>query len=101
MDNLGYSYFLSGDKRGHEYMLQSLRLKDSIKDEFGLLASCLHLSEYYLNQNPKTARNYAERAYSLANKLKNTDDKLMLLNSFQKLPPPSKNLTGCFQNTPN
>ncbi len=84
MDNLGYSYFLSGDKRGHEYMLQSLRLKDSIKDEFGLLASCLHLSEYYLNQNPKTARNYAERAYSLANKLKNTDDKLDAIKFLSK-----------------
>ncbi len=80
MDNLGYSYFLSGDKRG----LQSLRLKDSIKDEFGLLASCLHLSEYYLNQNPKTARNYAERAYSLANKLKNTDDKLDAIKFLSK-----------------
>ncbi|WP_447635331.1 tetratricopeptide repeat-containing sensor histidine kinase [Flavobacterium microcysteis] len=76
MDNLGYSYFLSGDKRGSQYMLQALKLKDSIKDEFGSLASCLHLSEYYLHENPQLARKYAERAYSLANKLKNTDDKL-------------------------
>lgn len=76
MDNLGYSYFMLGDKRGIGYMQKALRIKDSINDEFGLSASCLHLSEYYLKDNPKVSREYAERTYHLANKLKNPDDKL-------------------------
>ncbi|MEZ0005493.1 signal transduction histidine kinase [Flavobacterium sp. 28YEA47A] len=84
IDNLGYSYFLLGDKRGSQYMLQALHLKDSIRDEFGSMASCLHLSEYYLHENPQLARKYAEKAYSLANKLKNTDDKLDAIKFLSK-----------------
>lgn len=84
MDNLGYSYFMSNDKRGITYMLEALKIKDSIHDEFGLSASCLHLSEYYLQSNPALSRNYAERAYSLANRLKNTDDKLDAIKFISK-----------------
>ena len=72
MDNLGYSYFLSDDPKGLEYMRKALRIKDSINDDFGLLASFLHLSEYYLTKNPTTSREYAKKAYSLSEKLKNT-----------------------------
>lgn len=84
LDNLGYSYFMSGDKKGITYMLEALKIKDSINDDFGLSASCLHLSEYYLQNNPKLSRQYAERAYSLANKLKNTDDKLDAIKFISK-----------------
>lgn len=84
LDNLGYSYFMSGDKKGITHMLEALRIKDSIKDDFGLSASCLHLSEYYLQENPKLSREYAERAYSLANTIKNTDDKLDAIKFISK-----------------
>lgn len=84
LDNLGYCYFLSGDKTGITFMLDALRIKDSINDEFGSLASCLHLSEYYLSVDPKMSRMYAERAYNLSDKLKNTDDKLDAIKFISK-----------------
>lgn len=84
LDNLGYSYFMSGDKKGVTYMLEALKIKDSINDEFGLSASCLHLSEYYLQEDPKLSRKYAERAYNIANAIKNTDDKLDAIKFISK-----------------
>lgn len=76
LDNLGYTYFLNGDDKGLNYMKESLKVKDSIDDKFGLLANCLHLSEYYLKSDPKSSRTFAFKAYGLANFLGNTDDKL-------------------------
>ncbi|MCY1476416.1 Tetratricopeptide repeat protein [compost metagenome] len=84
LDNLGYSYFMSGNKKGIMYMLEALKIKDSINDDFGLSASCLHLSEYYLQDNPKLSRQYAERAYGIAKTIKNTDDKLDAIKFISK-----------------
>lgn len=76
LDNLGRSYFKSGDKKSINYLNQSLNIREKIGDDFGMVASYLHLSEYYNKSNPTLAYDYAQLAYKKATKINSVDDRL-------------------------
>ena len=84
IDNLGYTLYLNGDSQGIHYMLRSLQIKDSINDQYGKLASHLHLSEAYLHFNIGLAKTHAKTAFDIAEELKNDDDKLEALRFLSK-----------------
>lgn len=76
LDNLGYSYFKVGNSKGIDYLNQALKIKERIKDDWGMAASYLHLTKYYKQTNPQLANNYARLAYEKATKVNNVDDRL-------------------------
>lgn len=76
LDNLGYSYYKTGNPKGIDYMNQSLQIREQNKYEWGIVGSSIHLSEYYEKQNPNLALAYALRAYEKATIINNTDDRL-------------------------
>ena len=47
LDNLGYSHFKEGNPKGIDYFNQSLEIKLREKNDYGIITSYLHLSEYY------------------------------------------------------
>ncbi len=79
LDNLGYSLYKEGNPRGLDYINQSLKIKVSGKHDWGMVASYIHLSEYYQKSNPKLAYEYAQLAYEKATKVNNADDRLASL----------------------
>jgi signal transduction histidine kinase len=79
LDNLGYSYFRLKDNQGLSYLNQSLKIRELIKDNFGLTKSYIHLSEFYNNSDPKLSYSYAKQAYTKATKINNVDDRLKSL----------------------
>lgn len=76
LDNLGYCYFKIGDSKGLEYIDKALKLRLQEKNNWGLVASYNHLSEYYQKSNTKLANQYAQLAYEKATKVNNADDRL-------------------------
>lgn len=76
LDNLGFSYFKVGNPKGFDYMNQALKIKEQMKDDWGMGASYLHLSKYYKQTHPKLANDYARMAYEKATKVNNIDDRL-------------------------
>ena len=81
LDNLGFSYFKAGESKGIDYMNQALKIKEQMKDDWGMAASYLHLTQYYKQSNPKLAHDYARMAYEKATKVNNVDDRLEALAS--------------------
>jgi signal transduction histidine kinase len=79
LDNLGYSYFRLGDTKSLTYLNQSLKIRELIKDDFGLTKSYIHLSEFYKELNPKSSYTYSKQAYNKATKINNVDDRLKSL----------------------
>lgn len=84
LDNLGHCLYLNGDASGINQLQKSLVIKDSINDEYGLLASYLHFSEYYSKSNLKASKSYALKAFNLSEKLNNDEDKLEALKWLSK-----------------
>ena len=76
LDNLGFSYFKVGNPKGIHYLNKALKIKTSIKDDWGMAASYLHLTQYYHKTNPQLAHDYARMAYEKATKVNNIDDRL-------------------------
>ncbi len=79
IDNLGYSYFKVGDSRAFDYLNQSLKIRTQEKDEWGLISSYYHLSEFYKKSNVNLGNNYARLAYEKATKLNSVDSRLECL----------------------
>lgn len=76
LDNLGYAYFKLNNPKAINYLNQSLQIRDSLKDHSELIASYIHLSEYYLNSNPALAQDYAQKAYNSATAINSPDDRI-------------------------
>ena len=76
LDNLGYSYYKTGNPKGIDYMNQSLEIRNKYKYSWGLVRSYIHLSEYFKKMNPHLAHRYALMAYENATKVNNVDDRL-------------------------
>jgi tetratricopeptide (TPR) repeat protein len=76
LDNLGYAYFKLDNPKAINYLEQSLKIRDSIKDNYELIASYMHLSEYYLNSNPILAQDFARKAYNAATAINSPDDRI-------------------------
>lgn len=81
LDNLGYSYFKVGNSKGIDYMNQALKIKEQIKDDWGMAVSYLHLTKYYKQTNPQLANDYARMAYEKTTKVNAVDDRLESLAS--------------------
>ncbi|SHG96013.1 hypothetical protein SAMN05443549_10944 [Flavobacterium fluvii] len=79
LDNLGYSYFKTGNPKAIDYINQATKIRETKKNDWGLIASYIHLSEYYQKGNAKLANQYAKLAYEKATKVNNTDDRLQSL----------------------
>lgn len=79
LDNLGYAYFKLNNPKAINYLTESLQIRDSIKDNYELIASYMHLSEYYLNSNPTLAQDFAQKAYNSATAINSPDDRIEAL----------------------
>lgn len=78
-DNLGYTQFLLHKQEAYENLHLAWKLRDSLQDNIGLIASNMHLSEYYQHKNEHLAKEYAEKAYRSSQKANSTDDQLEAL----------------------
>ena len=76
LDNLGYAYFKVNNPRAIDYFNQSLKIRDSIKDNSEIIASYIHMSEYYLKSNLKLATDFAQKAYNAATAINSPDDRI-------------------------
>lgn len=76
LDNLGYAYFKVNNPKAIDYFNQSLKIRDSIKDNSEIIASYIHMSEYYLKSNLKLATDFAQKAYNAATAINSPDDRI-------------------------
>jgi len=79
LDNLGYANYKNNPTTGFEYMYKAWQLRDSLADDMGLIASNMHLSEYYHQKEVELAQKHALNAYLAAVKVNSPDDKLEAL----------------------
>lgn len=79
LDNLGYSYFLIGNAKSLDYLNRSLKIRKQIKDNFGIMASYIHFSEFYKDSKPKESYNYARLAYEKATEINSVNTRLKSL----------------------
>ena len=79
LDNLGYSYFLIGNAKSLEYLNRSLKIRKQIKDNFGIMASYIHFSEFYKDSKPNESYNYARLAYEKATEINSVNTRLKSL----------------------
>ena len=88
LDNLGFSYFKTGNsKKSMDYINQALKIREQIKDDFGLTSSYQHLSEFYNQSNPALSYHYAQLSYGKATKVNNVNDRLKSLKLLIKNSP--------------
>jgi signal transduction histidine kinase len=88
-DNLGYSEFKLGNFETASFLLQkSLRIRDSIDYESGIIINKLHLGEYYYEKGDTTqALQYIQEARSLARETQNNRDLLASNRLLAKIEP--------------
>ena len=79
LDNLGYSYYKIGNSKSLDHLNQSLKIRKQIKDDFGMISSYMHLSEFHKKNKPKLSNDYAHLAYEKATKINSVDDRLKSL----------------------
>ena len=79
LDNLGYSYFLIGNAKSLEYLNRSLKIRKQINDNFGIMASYIHFSEFYKESKPNESYNYARLAYEKATEINSVNTRLKSL----------------------
>ncbi|RKS00584.1 hypothetical protein [Flavobacterium sp. 102] len=78
LDNLGYAQFKLNSPDANDNLMKALQLRDSLQDYNGLMASNIHLSEYFQNDKSKSKK-YAADALLAAKKRNSPDDKLQAL----------------------
>ena len=76
LDNLGYAYFKLNNAKAIDYFNQSLKIRDSINDNFELIASYIHLSEFYQKSNLTLSNDFARKAYNSATTVNSPDDRI-------------------------
>ena len=86
-DNLGFAYFKNNeDSNAKEYLELSLKIRDSIKDDYDKIASYIHLSRFYNKSNPTRSKEFANKALKSASEVNSPDDKLEALDLLIKNP---------------
>ncbi|WP_445455534.1 tetratricopeptide repeat-containing sensor histidine kinase [Flavobacterium sp. HNIBRBA15423] len=81
IDNLGFAYFNIGEKnKAYHYISESLRIKDSIGDEYQKLAPLMHLSRFFKDSIISESNKFAINAYDIATKVNSPDDRLEALD---------------------
>lgn len=84
LDNLGYAYYKMGQNEGIKHLTVAAGIRDRNNDDFGLIPSLIHLSEFYNAINPEKSVINARKAYAIATKLNSTDDRLYALAALIK-----------------
>ena len=80
-DNLGFAYFkIKKDSLAKEYLYASLNIRDSINDDYDKIASYIHLSNFYEENNPVLSKEFANKALQSATIVNSPDDKLEALD---------------------
>lgn len=70
-----------------EELLEAMYIRKKEKDNWGLNASYVHLTDYYTSRDPITALSYAEKMYEVAKELKRADDQVYALGKLVELTP--------------
>lgn len=93
LDNLAYVNFLSSDTTDiPDLFYESLKIRDSINDKFGIATNTLHLAEYYKSIGEDSiAKNYASRSLNISKDLQKKDE---LLKVYQVLADVSNSEEG-------
>jgi signal transduction histidine kinase len=79
LDNLGFAYFKTNNPNAENLLNQSLKIRETIKDDSESIASYIHLSQYYQQKNVSLAQQFAAKAYKAASKINSPDDKIEAL----------------------
>lgn len=76
LNNLGYSKMKSGNNKGVEKLLfESLRIRDSLQIEPGIVASKIRIGEYYLSKKDTTnALKFIREGFILSKKIESNYD---------------------------
>ncbi|MEW7290740.1 tetratricopeptide repeat-containing sensor histidine kinase [Aquimarina sp. 2304DJ70-9] len=93
LDNLAYVNFLSNDtSKIPELFYMTLKIRDSIDDQYGIATNTLHLAEYYKSiDNDSIAKLYVERSRDISLDLQNNEE---LLKAYQLLSEITNNEKG-------
>lgn len=76
IDNLGYCFYKTGNLKALDYLNKALKIRLQIKDDWGMIASYSHLSEFYKKNNPNLAADYAQKTYEKATEINSVNDRL-------------------------
>jgi hypothetical protein len=93
IDNLAYTKWLQNSKTDViKDLLLASAMKQKIKDNFGLIASYSHLSDYYSDTNKRQSLFYANNMYKVAKKEKATSGLLEAIEKIVSLESPKKTI---------
>lgn len=85
LDNLGFAKFKLNNEEAIHYLIRARKIREDNEDEVGLIATSIHLAEYYEKFDSNLAKNYALKAFEYASKVQNPDDKLEALQFLAKI----------------
>ncbi len=87
IDNLAHTIFKNNKRENTlSSFLEALKIREQIEDHYGIIISCVHLSEYYdYSQQKSNAILYAQKAEDISRKVKQNRDYLESLKLLGKL----------------
>ena len=91
LNNIGRSYFLENKNANIlPYFMNSLKIRESKNDLWGLNSSYATLADYYKEKDAQKSLFYANKMYEIARKINNPDDQLEALQKIIFLENPIK-----------
>ncbi len=78
-DNLGFSAFKTSKSGYMDLLLDGLKLRRDIGDEYGEITSCLHIADAFVNTDRTRAIDFAKRAETLSADIGSAEDQLLAL----------------------
>ncbi len=91
IDNLAFTKWLANENENVlDDLLSVLNIRLAENDLLGLIASYAHLSDYYKQESPKTALEYAIKMYKLSIDLKSPQDQLEAMQKLIELETSAK-----------
>ncbi|KGO95124.1 hypothetical protein Q766_03230 [Flavobacterium subsaxonicum WB 4.1-42 = DSM 21790] len=79
LNNIGSIYQTINNPAALSYLQNSLNIRLKTNDLPGMLSGNIQLAKYYAAKNKKVAASYALKAYNIATKIKNPDERLTAL----------------------
>ena len=79
IDNLGYAYFKNNNPKALTFLNKALQIRETQKISYELIASYMHLAEYYEITKPNLAQKFAELGNVNAIKSNSVDDRIRVL----------------------
>lgn len=80
LDNLGYAYFKLHKPEGFSLLQKALQIRIGLQLDSELIASYLHLADFYKDVDVSKGLFYARKAYQSAEKVNSPDDKIEALH---------------------